>query len=221
MPFWKKFLSYFGHVRIEQVESKYSGLLEVTYSQGRYALRTQNAIYSFEDLYRNFRESFYQIPLDALPINKVLVLGLGLGSVPLMLEKLFQKNYHYTCVEIDEQVIALAQKYGIASLRSPIEILCADAYQYVAQSKNRFDLIIVDLFIDSTVPSAFNQRLFSENLKNLLTDSGLLLFNRMASNPKEEKETEEFHLKVFSKVFPNASQITVGGNKILTNRPWK
>ena len=74
-PWWKKLLSQFVDIRIERVESQFSEVLEVIYSRGRYALRTENAIYSFEDLYHNFRESFYQIPLDDFPIQKVLLLA--------------------------------------------------------------------------------------------------------------------------------------------------
>lgn len=216
-PWWKKLLSHFIEIKIETVESRFSKVLEVIYSRDRYALRTENAIYSFEDLYHNFRESFYQIPLDNFPIQNVLILGLGLGSVPKMLENLFHKHYNYTCVEIDEQVIALAAKYGIAGLKSPIQTVCADAYVYVKETATQYDLIIVDLFIDDKVPSKFENIEFLKELNRLLNKEGLLMYNRMASSLESTEKTNSFFDSVFVKIFPNADFINVSGNKILLN----
>ena len=79
--------------------------------------------------------------LDKYPIQNVLVLGLGLGSIPLMLEKNFGKKYNYTAVEIDESVIYLASKYALPKLESNIQIICADAFAYVRQTEQKLSLI--------------------------------------------------------------------------------
>ena len=217
-PWWKKQLSYFVDIKIECVESRYSKLLELIYSRGRYALRTENAIYSFEDLYHNFRESFYQIPLDDFPIKNVLVLGLGLGSVPRMLERLFKKQYSYTCVDIDNEVIRLAKKYGLSDLESPVNTVCADAYEFVKNAEIKYDLVVVDLFIDDTVPSKFEKIEFLKNVEQLLTSNGILMYNRMSSTAESAQKPEDYYNSTFTKVFENAAFIVVRGNKILLNR---
>ncbi|MCP4440820.1 MAG: hypothetical protein GY810_18010, partial [Aureispira sp.] len=183
-PFWKTWLSHLIELRIEHVDSVYSEKLEIIYKKGRYALCTPNAVYSYDDLYFNFRESFLKLPLDKLPIKSVLVLGVGLGSIPLMLETIFDKQYEYTLVEIDPKVIELAKKYNLDHLKSPLNIVCSDALEYVTQCTQQFDLIAVDLFIDDVVPSAFETIAFLEALKQLIPEKGLLLYNRLTYNEK-------------------------------------
>jgi spermidine synthase len=212
---WKRILSYFVSFSIEKQKSKFSELLEVRYSQGRYLLCTENAIYSYEDLYVNFRESFHQIDWNQYKINKVLLLGLGLGSVPLLLEKQFNKKYNYTAVEIDPKVIELAEKYGIFSLQSPIDLICMDAYEYVLQNEDQFDLIIVDIFIDTEVPTKFETLIFVEQLKKRLSKQGLLMYNRMTLTEAAATKTEVFYEQVFQQQFPNAHFLQIRGNKML------
>ena len=136
-PFRRKILSHFSAFSIEKTESSYSGTLEIIYSRGRYGLCTQNAMYSFEDLYLNFRESFKIIDLKKYNIQKVLMLGAGLCSVPLILEKKQGLKLKYRAVEIDPQIITFAQKYTLQQLNSEIELICANALDYV---KNDMDI---------------------------------------------------------------------------------
>lgn len=130
---WTTLCSYLTEIGIERRKSEISGELEVSYRRGRYALSTQQAVYSYQDLYLNFKQSFQRLPLADLPIQKVLVLGMGLGSIPFLLEKTFHCNYQYTLVEIDPVIIDLARKYGCLSgvLQSEMQVVCADAAQWV------------------------------------------------------------------------------------------
>ena len=139
-------MSYFFEFHIESAPSEINPHLYVSLSRGRYQLSTANAIYSFEDLYDNFFDAFKQIDLDKYPIKNVLVLGLGLGSIPLMLEKNFGKKYNYTAVEIDESVIYLSSKYALPQLKSNIQMICADAFAFVMQTEQKFDLICIHFY---------------------------------------------------------------------------
>lgn len=217
-PWWKRFLSNFTTFSIEKVDSQYSKTLEIIYSQGRYSLCTENAMYSYEDLYLNFRESFRQIDLDKFNIKNVLLLGVGLCSVPLILEKIFQKKYNYSAVDIDPEVIRLATKYGLPLLSSPIKMHCIDAFEFVKKEKEQYDLIIVDLFIDDVVPSDFEKNEFLAAIKNLLPENGLLMYNRMALSDEALKKTEDFFKQQFKATFPKADFLTIGGNKMLLSQ---
>lgn len=217
-PLWKRLLSYLFELHIESTSSDYNPHLYVSLKQGRYQLSTANAVYSFGDLYTNFSRSFHQIDLDQLQVKKVLILGMGLGSIPYMLEKVFKKNYQYTSVEIDEAVVYLANKYVLKSLTSTQETISTDAYFFVLQSKEKYDLICMDIFLDETVPSQFEQEEFLNQLKSLLTPNGLLLYNRLTSTIKNEDKTKLFFNKKFKATFPRASYLDVGGNWMLLNR---
>ena len=218
IPFWKKLLSYLFPFTIEVTEGTHNHYLEVLYSKGRYQLNTENAIYSFEDLYTNYFDAFEKYEIAQRPIKNVLILGFGLGSIPVMLEGSFKQTYQYTGVEIDEEVLILAHKYGIAGLSSPIELVCTDALHFTRQCSTQFDLVCMDVFKDASVPKTFETIDFLEDLKSLIAEDGLLLFNQMAHNEVQRDANQAFFNEKFKQVFPNGQSLELGSNWMLTNQ---
>ncbi len=72
-PFWKSLLSYIWEIPIESCASALNPDLHVSLKRGRYQLFTENAIYSYADLYDNFVKGFRQIDLSRLPNEDVLI----------------------------------------------------------------------------------------------------------------------------------------------------
>lgn len=217
-PTWKKWLSYLAEIHIESASSEYNPHLYVSLRNGRYQLSTAHAIYSYGDLYTNFDRAFQRIDLHSLPGNEVLILGLGLGSIPVILEQKYDKHYHYTAIEIDEAVLDLANRYILDELHSPIQLICADADAFVMQSDAKFDLICMDIFLDDEVPTVFESTVFLEALRDLLNPGGVLLYNRLAAKSKDVERTKAFFDHQFLPVFPQGAWLDVGGNWILINR---
>lgn len=215
---WKRLLSYLFEWHIESAPSETNPHLYVSLRNGRYQLCTANAVYSYEDLYTNFLWAFEQLELERLPGKDVLVLGLGLGSIPLILEKKFSKRYHYTAVELDEAVIYLAGRYGLDELSSPITTVCADAYAFLMQNEEQYSLICMDIFLDDVIPGHFESIAFLEALKEALAPGGLLLYNRLTDNKKGLEATKKFFERRFLSVFPHGAYLDVGGNWMLMNR---
>jgi spermidine synthase len=218
-PIWKILLSYLTELHIESAPSEINPHLYVSLSKGRYQLSTANAVYSYGDLYDNYRKIFERMNLPNSQIEKVLILGFGLGSVPFMLEKKFEQKYHYTGIEIDENVVYLAEKYVISELNSPIEIYCADAFSFVMQTSEKFDLIAMDVFLDDIIPNNFQSQEFLIALKDLIEENGLLLYNRLSLTEQDQKDTQSFYESEFLTVFPNGTYLDVGGNWMLMNKP--
>ena len=217
--FWQRANSYFRDVEIETTESNYNDLLRVVLRRGRYQLQTRHAIYSYGDLYNNFRKTFEKISITNLPIKTVLILGVGLGSIPFMLEKKFGKIYSYTGVEIDGTVLQLAQKYVLNDLKSPMSIHLTDAEIFVSMCREKFDLICMDVFIDDKVPSGCETTTFLQQLKKLLTPgTGILLYNKLAATPSDRSRSSLFLETQFKKIFKDADFIEIAGNYILINR---
>ena len=215
IPIWKKYLSYFFELHIESAPSEINPHLYVSLSRGRYQLSTANAIYSYADLYDNFTLTFQQIKL-APTIKDVLILGFGLGSIPYMLEKKFAKQYHYTAVEIDENVLYLANKYVLPELSSPITMMPADAFAFAHYCHDKFDLLCMDVFLDDVVPDNFETEHYLQQLGNLLNPNGILLFNKLAATKKDRDQAAVF-FELFKKVFPNGTYLEVNGNWMLIN----
>jgi len=215
---WKKWASYVKEFHVESAPSEYNPHLYVSLVKGRYQLCTANAIYSFEDLYDNFSLAFNKIKLDEIPIKNVLVLGLGLGSIPIILERIHKKEYHYTLVEIDESVMYLAHKYGLNNINSSHETICADAHAFVMQCQQKFDMITMDVFLDDEIPHNFEDENYLERLKELLNPEGIILYNRLYHTPEDIKKTTAFYNNKFTNVFPEGGYVEVKGNWMLLNR---
>ncbi|MBK9335702.1 MAG: methyltransferase domain-containing protein [Lewinellaceae bacterium] len=218
IPFWKKWLSHLFPLTLEETSSEHNPDLAVVLDRGRLQLLSGNAIYSWDDLYHNFTIAFGTIDLDEEHIEDVLVLGLGLGSVPYILEKVFERRYRYTAIELDEVVSELAAKYTLPRLSSPVEIITADAGIFVAVTEEQFDLIVVDIFEDDHTPEQFEETDFLEACKAHLRPGGILLYNRLHNNAKTRLATERFYENRFRVVFPDAWAINTGGNWIVAAR---
>ncbi len=216
-PYWKKIASYFHEFHIETTQSEHSRELYLLFKEGRYQLCSFNAVYSYEDKYSNFAGAFQQINLSQIKPKKVLILGLGMGSIPYILEQSHPSEYEFTAIEIDEAVVYLAEKYTLSKIHSPMEIICTDALLYVAQTQQKYDMILVDLFIDDIVPNQFEQVDFLIQTKKLLTENGILISNRLGYTEKDKKETATFYKDAFLPVYPNGTSILVKGNHMLLN----
>lgn len=215
---WKKWLSYLMELHIESTSSDHNPHLYVSLSKGRYQLCSANAIYSFEDLYDNFALAFKKVDFDRFDIKNVLILGFGLASVPVILEKKLGKKFHYTGVEIDEEVLYLANKYIMDELDSSFNLICTDAYAYAMQCQQKFDLVIMDVFFDDFIPEQFEQQAFLEKLKTLTKPNGLMMYNRLAFTEKDIERTRTFYEEKFIQVFDKGTFIEVKGNWMLLNR---
>ncbi len=219
-PWWKVWSSYLFEWHIESASSDYNPHLYVSLNKGRYQLCTANAIYSFGDLYDNFSRTFKKVNLDKLPGDEVLILGFGLGSIPIMLEQTFERSYHYTAVEIDEAILDLTNRYALPYIKSPVEMICTDALAFVAQGTKQYAMICMDIFLDDKVPTAFESEAYLEDLRDLLLPDGLLLFNRLAATPKDIQKTKDYFENTFRNVFPQATYLDVHGNWMLLNQKY-
>jgi spermidine synthase len=215
IPFWKKWLSYLTPVHLEATGSDQNPELTVLLNQGRMQLLSGNAIYSWDDLYRNFTVAFETLKIEQRLVREVLVLGLGLGSVPFMLEKKFGKSCHYTAIEYDETVAELASRYTLSRMKSPVDIVIADAEIFVEVCEETFDLIIIDIFEDDLTPPQFEEPDFLRSCHGLLNPGGLMLFNRLHGDGKDKVAAERFYNRVFTVVLPTSWYIDTKGNWIL------
>jgi spermidine synthase len=211
----RKGRSFFKEVLIESIPSRYSEMLTVSLIRGRYQLFTDQVIYSFEDLYKNFRTTASQIDWTRFKPRKILLLGLGLGSVIQIVEKKNKGQMEFTAVEIDEAAVFLTSKYTASKFRSPVEYIVSDAYAFVLQNQTKFDLIVFDLFIQDMIPVHFETISFLRKLKSSLGAGGALWLNRITERPDQILASMEYVETVFKKVFPLGEIIDVPPNWVL------
>ena len=187
---------------------------------GRLQLVAEEAIYSFGDYYLNFRKLFEVFRFERLPEHsRVLVLGLGLGSIVDLLENHLGRNYEYVAVEIDPVIIELASEYSLPHFRSSVEVVQADAYSFLQLDTRRYDLICVDVFQDANVPEHLNGTDFLELLDQSLAPGGALVYNRLASTPADKAAARAYYEQTFLNVYPTGKLYDTGGNHLLVNAP--
>ena len=214
-PLWKRLASYLWDVPVEVTSSEYNDHLAVSLVKNKLQLSTKNAIYSFDEAYDNFRQSFTFINWENFTCNKVLVLGFGLGSIPLILQNVFEQNPEITAVELDETIVDLAVRYTIPRLRLPVNWYLTDAARFVSQDEGTYDLICVDVFDNAEIPEACQTTQFLEDCQRLLSPGGLLFYNCLAYTELDRSRTTRFYERTFKSVFPHADYKSVTGNHIL------
>jgi spermidine synthase len=155
--------------------------------------------------------------MGRLPGKQVLILGLGLGSIPIILDRLSYGEWDISAVEVDEEVCRLANVYATPKISSPMEVHVADAQSFLALNQTSFDLICVDLFVDDQIPEKFKTQDFLEELKGSLAPKGLLVFNTLAFRDSDKKESRDFFDGIFNTVFENGELVPVYKNYMLIN----
>ena len=121
-------------------------------------------------------------------------------------------------VELDESVIDLASKFSLSRLESPMQIVHADAEIFVKTHESKYDLILVDLFIEDLVPAFFESEEGNQLIKRMLQDKGTVLINRLYRTGRDKQDTDKFYSEVFKKVFGQPDYIEVDGNRVLTGK---
>lgn len=192
-----KILSYLWPVT-RRFSSEINGTLEVTFINGKKVLDSENANYSYGQLQKVLEFGLAQVDLKT--VKNILLLGMGGGSIIHSLRDNFGYNGSITAIEIDPKVIEIAGKeFGIAESQNQ-HIIQGDAFQYVENCKDAFQLIIVDLFIDTEVPAVFYERKFCQNLAKRIASNGFLIFN-LGMGLKNDSEMAEKVTSYFGKEF--------------------
>ena len=175
-PF-KYFFSYIFPQEVEEKQSDVSGKVTVHLSKGKYTLDSIHANYSFGGLHEVFQKAFSDFKIKNRGIKNVLILGFGSGSVASILQNEYGKETEITGVEKDKAIIELAKKYFSLEQYKNLTLVNEDAFDFVFRCENKFDLIVVDLFVDLNVPEKFTGEKFLSQLGKLISENGILFFN--------------------------------------------
>lgn len=213
-PLWKLWLSYFTEISLTKTSSYSNPYLEVLLTNGRHQLVTADAIYSYDDKYENFNYTFKKIDWKKMKGDRVLLLGLGLGSVILLLEKHYNQRFNYTAVEVDHEICRLCYDYTLKDLDSFVEVVPNEAMSFLEIDNQSYDLIIMDIFQSAVIPKKFQSLDFLNLLKGKLNQDGYVLYNRMNITESDKKDNTSFS-KTMQLVFPNMQELPIKDNIVL------
>lgn len=111
--------------------------------------------------------------------RRVLLIGLGAGSLTKFLWR-HRPQARLTVVEIEPRVIACARQFFRLPDDPRIDLQHADGADFVIQSKQRFDLILVDGFDRNARAGRLDSLAFYLDCKARLADEGLLCVNLLS-----------------------------------------
>jgi spermidine synthase len=189
----RKIMSYLIPIPIFKTKSYWSNSIEVTWANGELVLDSENTNYSYGSLQRILRLGLKKIGFQQIrSMNKILVLGVAGGSVIKTLTDEIHCKGRITGVEIDPTIIKIANSYFKLDQISNLTILIADAFEFVLQASEKYDLIILDIFQDTKMPGFLFENFFTQKLCTLLQTNGFILFNTMVLNEKDNQRNKKY-----------------------------
>jgi hypothetical protein len=147
--------------------------------------------------------------------RKVLVIGLGGGSVAMLASK-FWPEAEITGVDLDPLMVGLGKKY-LGLDEKKVKIVIGDGAEVVKEkvaAGEKFDLVCVDTYVGDEFPKKFESVEFLEGVKNLLFEGGAAVFNRLYYGEKRP-EAEKFEKRLerifgsVERVYPEANVMFV------------
>jgi len=190
---FKKLFSYFIPINVFQQKSNISQTLEVTWINGELVLDSKNTNYSYGSLQRILRKGLKFIGFETIKTkDHILVLGVAGGSVIKTLVDEINFEGKITGVEIDNSVITIANEYFHLDQIKNLEIIIDDAFEFVLKTKNKYDLVIIDVFQDTKMPNFLFETFFINRICYLLQPKGFILFNTMILNEKQKQLNLDF-----------------------------
>ena len=178
---FKKYLSFLYPITIEKFNTKFNGVMELKWVNGVKILDSKSANYSYGSLQTILKRGLQRLKWDH-SIQEILVLGLGGGSIIPTIRLDFNVVAHIDLIDIDSDLIKIARAHFQIDNYEDVEVYCEDAMEYVDQTKKKYDLVIVDLFIDNIIPTQFIDEQFIYKLDRLLNINGKILFNTIRIN---------------------------------------
>lgn len=125
-------------------------------------------------------------------MDRILVLGVAGGSVVKTLVDEINFDGKITGVEIDPEIIKVANHYFKLDEIQQLEIVIDDAFEFVLKTKEKYDLIIIDVFQDTTMPNFLYETYFINRICYLLKSKGFVLFNTMLLNKEHNLRNKKY-----------------------------
>lgn len=160
-----------------------------------------------DGLTHGYWDGFLMVNNYVLELNKVLLLGLGGGTIVKLLNQRF-KPKEILAVELDPVIPRIAERFFDLK-EDNLKITIGDAKEVnkdLIKKKEKFDLIGVDVYLGDKPMD--NDVEFYSDLKKLLSKNGYIIINKIF----ELNEVEPFVLqmkKIFGKIY---TEILPGAN---------
>ena len=201
------------YTNYEVLESEYEGVeislfkMNDSYSSAIYKSARGTASFKYIDF------MFDSIQQKGFKDKKILVLGAG-GFTLSLRDK--TKN-HYTYVDIDPKIKEVAEKYFIKGKING-DFIADDARQFLLNSKNKYDMIRVDLFTNRvSIPWHTSTKEFMDALKGVMKEESTVMFNIIQGTDFNDKYSKTVYNTITTSFDYCMVNQMLGGSERLSN----
>jgi spermidine synthase len=213
----RRWMSWLWPVRVERVDGLF-GPLEVRWESGRLVVNSAYGNQSFGSLHRVWQQVFEDLDLRNHRPHSVLMLGFGAGSAAHILRNELGIQAPITAVELDPAMIAIANRHFGYDRLPGITLLQGDATILVHGLRERFDLVLVDLFDDLDLARGVDTNGYIHALRDRCTDGGTVCFNTVAHDAGSDERCERV-LHQLRKIFHHVRELRYEGmNRVFIAR---
>lgn len=194
------------------------GPIEARWEQGRLVANTTNGNQSFGSLHRVWQRTFDHLDLAKHPPRSVLLLGLGTGSVPHILRHELKLAGPIRAVELDPAMIQLGRDlFGMERIRE-LDVEQGDATVRLHAMRERYNLVVVDLFDDLDMARGVDTPGFAHGLRDRCEMDGTVCFNTVGYDALTERRSERVRENL-NKVFSRVDELGLEGvNRVFIAR---
>jgi spermidine synthase len=197
---------------VEEVNSSINGKIQVVRSGSRYKLIVGGLIQSGGVLREIWEKALKQVASHSFKVSRVLMLGLGGATAASVIVKLWPQA-EIVGVEIDPVMIRLGKKYFDLGKLDQLTIVQANAFLWVKNHPDKFDLILVDMYLGELIPEQSEQLVFLQDLQSISTTPGKVIFNRLFYN--QHQETARKFVEKVSKIFSGPALVRCWSNLLV------
>lgn len=152
--------------------------------------------------------NYFLIPYLINPtIKNILLIGMGTGIIVNQYEKLFAQLKKIDVVDIEENILEIAQKFFDFKRSEKFSFTLQDGLVYLNNTKQKYDLIVVDVASDEGIDDRFCSEDYLKTIKNHLTQNGIFVSNMPSSADVMNSENIFVHnlLSIYKNVFKNTN----------------
>ena len=175
--------------------------------------------YSGGGLHEIFEKVLRKKHFEKYNFSSVLVLGLGGGDIVSLICEKYKKFPRIVGIEGDATILELADKYFHLDRFKNLEKVHAEAIDFLSKCQEKFDFIVIDLFVDNNVPPQFHTEAFAKLVKGVAKEDSLVIFNKMIYEKSLRSEMQAVE-NAFKKVFPNVELLKAKSYGVENNVLW-
>jgi spermidine synthase len=186
--------TFYHHIRIEEDD-------EARYM---YFDRTLQSAMNLKDptALRLIYSRYTSIGLAFRPdAKKILIIGLGGGSIPKKLQKEFP-SLEVDVVEIDPEVIQMAKSHFNIRDGKNLQLYAQDGRLFLMRTTNLYDIILIDAYYADAMPFHLATREFFELAQRKLTPNGIVVANLISAVTGPSGKIARAFVKTQRRIFP-------------------